>query len=94
MYAGVPLMPPSSDAVTVAACPIADRHARCMRIRSRQAEVDDARRAVAREHDVLGLDVAMHDAHRMRGREAVGDLHRQIEQPLQRQRTARQLIAQ
>ena len=65
-----------------------------MRIRSGQPEIDDACRAIAREHDVLGLDVAMHDAHRMRGREAVGDLHREVEKSLQRQRTARQLIAQ
>ena len=67
---------------------------RRMRIGARQAEVDDARGAVAREHHVLGLDVAMDDAHRVRGRQAVGDLHREIEQALQRQRPARQLVAQ
>ena len=36
----------------------------------------------------------MHDAVGVRRREAVGDLHREVEQPLQRQWASRQLIAQ
>jgi hypothetical protein len=45
-----------------------------------EPEVEDLDRAGGREHDVLGLQVAVHDARRVRGGEDVGDLGRDPEQ--------------
>ena len=47
-----------------------------------------------RHHDVLGLQVAVDDGARVGRGEAVGDLDRDREERLQRQRAARQQLAQ
>ncbi len=44
-----------------------------------QAEVEHLHAAVARHHDVGGLQIAMHDALLVSGRQRFGDLHRQRE---------------
>ncbi len=54
----------------------------------RQAEVEDLDDAVLRDHDVFGLQVAVDDPGGVRLGEPVGDLVRDVEQPLGRQRTA------
>jgi hypothetical protein len=47
--------------------------------RLRQAEVEELGPALPREHHVLRLQVAMHDAERMCGAERVGDLRPDID---------------
>ena len=56
----------------------------------RQPEVEHLRAAVARDHDVGGLDVAMDDAARVRRRERAGDLDGIVERRGNRQRPLRQ----
>ena len=69
-------------------------HRQLQRIRERrQSEVDDTD-AVLCEHHVAGLDVSMHDALRVRFREAVGDLRRDIECLVNRQWSRRQPLLQ
>ena len=45
-----------------------------------ESEIEDLGAAVRRHHDVGGLQVAMRDAGRVRGRHAVRDLHGDVEQ--------------
>jgi hypothetical protein len=52
----------------------------------RQAEVENLHVPVAGDHDVLGLEIAMHDAALMRGGEAVGDLGGDVEDGAHRHR--------
>ena len=55
----------------------------------RDAEVEHLRLTAARDEQIGRLDVAMDDARRVRGIERVGDLLAEIEQIVDRQRTAR-----
>ena len=50
-----------------------------------QAEVEHLDVAVAPDHDVLGLDVAMHDAVRVGGGERAGDLAADVDDGVERQ---------
>src|SRR5205814_6438322 len=59
-----------------------------------QAEVEQLYHAVARDEDVLRLEVAMDDAARVRRREAVGDGRADLDGPPPRQRAALQEAAQ
>ena len=45
----------------------------------RQPEVEHLHAALVADHDVRGLDVAVDDADRMRRRQGVGDLHRDLQ---------------
>ena len=58
-----------------------------------EAEVEQPR-AGPRQHDVAGLQVAMHDAGAMRRRQRLGDLHAELERLLDRQRAALQPLRQ
>ena len=60
----------------------------------RETEVEDLHEAVLRDHDVLGLQVAVDDAGLVRLREAARDLHREIERLLDGQRSAVDEVAQ
>ena len=51
-----------------------------------QTEVEDLDEAVFRDHQVLGLQVPVDDAGRVRLGQPIGDLHGELEQPLGRQR--------
>ena len=55
----------------------------------RQPEVQDLGEAVLRDHHVLGLQVAVHDAGRVGFRKTLGDLDSEVEQPLGGKRLAR-----
>ena len=55
----------------------------------RQPEVEDLDVPVLRHHQVLGLQVPVHDPGRMRLGETVGGLHRDVEKPLRRERFSR-----
>ena len=59
-----------------------------------QAEVEQLHHAVARDEDVLRLEVAMDDAARVRRREAVGDGRADLDGPPPRQRAALEEAAQ
>jgi hypothetical protein len=59
----------------------------------RQSEVEHLRAPGARDHDVLGLEIAMRDACVVGGRQPVGDLRGEIEQPFERNRPAGDLVA-
>ena len=50
--------------------------------------------AVAADHHVLGLDVAVHDADGVCGGQPAGDLQRDVERRHQGQRTLAQALAQ
>ena len=64
MYSSVPITAPSAVAVPVPAD------------RSRDPEIHDQRAIVGRDHDVLGLQIAVHDPDLVRRLEAAGDLFR------------------
>ena len=91
MYCGVPATVPGSVTV-IASCPCALAVAarECLR----QAEIHDLDAAVARDHHVGGLEVAMGDAGVVRGSEPGGHLHRQVEQPPGGHRAALHLITE
>ena len=59
----------------------------------RQAEIEQLR-AVLREHDVRGLQVAMDDAGTMRRSESIGQLYRTLQRVVQRQPAVRQPLRQ
>jgi hypothetical protein len=61
---------------------------------SRQAEVEDLGSPVAAEEDVLGLEVAVHDALGVRRRQAVGDARADLGGLAPRQRAARECRAE
>jgi hypothetical protein len=52
----------------------------------RQTEVDDLHEPVVAHHDVLGLDIAVHDAGGVRFCQALGHLERQVDDTPHRQR--------
>ena len=52
------------------------------RLDAREAEVQDLHEPLARDHHVLGLQVAVHDALRVRGRQRGRQLRRDLDQPL------------
>ena len=60
----------------------------------REAEVENLHRAFVGDENVLGLEVAMDDAFRVRGSQAVRDLDGGPQQRLDRQRPGRQEVAQ
>ena len=60
----------------------------------REAEIDDLRRALGRDEDVLGLEIAVHDALVVRLRERERDAARDGEEALERQRLADEVAAQ
>jgi hypothetical protein len=60
----------------------------------REAEIEELDPAVAREKDILGLEVAVDDAPLVRRCEAVGDLNRHIDGFAKRQRTLFEPLAQ
>ena len=82
MYSSVPITEPAAVCV------------RAVLDRSRDAEVHDQRVAAVRhrilgrllDHDVLGLEVAVHDALLVRGGQALRDLLRDLDHALERQR--------
>jgi hypothetical protein len=47
--------------------------------RFRQSEIENLDAAVARDQDVVRLQIAVHDSSRVRSRESIRDLHRQIQ---------------
>ena len=59
-----------------------------------EPEVQNLREAVLGDHDVLGLQIAMDDAGVVCPSKPVGDLHREIEEPLHGERSGGQQIAQ
>ena len=59
-----------------------------------QAEVEDLDEAVLRDHEVLGLQVAVHDPGAVRFREAVGGLRGDAEERSRRQGAVGQNLAQ
>ena len=67
----------------------AARHVALRRVdRLGQTEVEDLDLVVARDHHVLGLEIAMDDAARVRGRNPPGDLQRVGDRAPRRQRAA------
>ena len=60
----------------------------------RQPEIQNLCLSSIRHEDIRGLDVAMHDALRVRGVQSVRDLNAQIEQSLDLQRLARDPMAE
>ena len=91
MYCGVPATVPGSVTV-IASWPV--RTGRRAGERLRQAEVHDLHAAVARDHHVGGLEVAVGDAGVVRGPEPGRHLHRQVEQPLGRHRASLDLVTE
>ena len=61
---------------------------------ARQAEVEDLHLAVAGQEEVVGLEVAVHDAAGVRGGEPGRDLRGDLERLARRQRAADQALAQ
>ena len=59
-----------------------------------EAEVEDLHVAGARQEQVLGLEIAMHDAFFVCGGQAARDLHRDLHGLAHRQRPARKPVAQ
>ena len=59
-----------------------------------QPEVDDLDAIVRRHHDVLGLQIAVHDAGLVRGGQPVGNLLRDLDDALERHPAAQHLAAQ
>ncbi len=59
-----------------------------------EAEVQDLGQAVAGDHHVLGLEVAVHDARLVRPRESVGELGRERDGALRRQRARVEHVSQ
>ena len=59
-----------------------------------EPEVDDLHAVGVADHDVLGLEIAMHDARGMRLRETVGDLVGDVGEPSRRQPAGGQQVAQ
>ena len=60
----------------------------------REAEVEDLHAAVAREEDVLGLEIAMDDAAGVRRRQAARDLQRDVERRVDGKRAGAEPRAQ
>ena len=85
MYWNVPRMVPCAVIAASASAPVA---VDCTAARGlRQAEVEQLR-ARSGEHDVAGLQIAMHDAGAMRRVERLGDLNRDGQRLVDRQRAA------
>jgi hypothetical protein len=63
-------------------------------LRLRQTEVEDLDQPVFGHHHVLGLQIPVHDTRLVRPRQSVGDLSRDLEQPLHRQRAGEQHFPQ
>ena len=59
-----------------------------------EAEVEDLHRAVGMDEDVLGLEVAVDDAARVRGGEAARDLRRPGERPAAGHRAAGEQVGE
>ncbi len=73
----------------------ARRFVRPRRVRDfRQTEVEQLGRSAVRDEDVAGFQIAVNDPVRMRGVERVGDRCRQLQKLGQRQRAAREAVAQ
>ena len=76
MYPTVPRIVPASVARGIVGASAPSRALEAGAHQLREAEVEDLDEAVARDHDVLGLQVAVHDPGGVRLREPVGDLRR------------------
>jgi hypothetical protein len=50
-----------------------------LRLQFRESEVENLRTAVVRDHDVIGLEIAMDDAGGMRGGQSVGNLRGEVD---------------
>ena len=61
---------------------------------ARQAEVEHLDAAVVRHHHVAGLQIAMRDLFLMRGRERIGERHRDLEEARHRHPARRHQVAQ
>ncbi len=92
IYAAVPITDPADVCVAVRVSECAPAAAGCGLFR--QTEIEDLGASIARQHDVFRLQIAMHDAGRVRRREGRGDLPGEIEQPAQRQGPALENLAQ
>ena len=86
MYAGVPtIMPAAAMLQRDGRRIVRQRRGDCSSLR--QAEVEQLDRAVRRDLDVGGLQIAMDDALVVRGFERVGDLPRDAERLVERNRS-------
>ena len=63
-------------------------------VRGGEAEVEYPQPAVVPEHDVVGLQIAVHDAPVVRGREGVRDRDRELQHPRSRKAAGRELAGQ
>ena len=59
-----------------------------------QAEVEDLHQALGRHHDVLGLQVPVDEAPRVRRRKALGDLRADVQRLAQGQRPVGEQLAE
>ena len=76
MYPGVPRRTPGSvDEARIATAPIGGRR----RFLLGKAEVENLHPSVARDEDVLGLQIAVHDAALVRGGQPARDLNRVVD---------------
>ncbi len=66
----------------------------CAREQLGDAEVENLDVAVAADHQILGLEVAVDDAGLVRLRQAFGDLNSHVERVAERQRARRDLLPQ
>ena len=93
MYPGVPATRPSRLPAPGSAG-VAGDVALVRQRRLRQAEVEHLHRAGGGELDVRRLEIAVDDPLLVRGLERLGDLSREFERLVERQRSARKTIGQ
>ena len=60
----------------------------------RESEIEDFRVAVGTQHDVFGLDIAMHETAGMRRRQSAGELDADVHHVAHRQRALLQAVPQ